>query len=167
MDWYRVIYVFEESRSFYIFFCTEHRPISWDFCRKQCKLSEVNNFFITFKISIHNTRQHSVWGTQNCAYILRSDNKGKMLALIIAQLYYRVSHEMTPDTCWSNVIVYLFYHAERSIGTYQESLWNETSIYFIAIAPCGLARDLAFNTKHLRITLPDGSPGFQTLTEIR
>ncbi len=50
---------------------------------------------------------------------------------------------------------------------------KQASILFIissvhdAIAACGLARDLAFNTKHLRITLPEGSPGFQTLTEIR
>ena len=31
----------------------------------------------------------------------------------------------------------------------------------------GLARDLAFNTRHLGITFADGGPGFETLTEIR
>ena len=36
-----------------------------------------------------------------------------------------------------------------------------------ADAASGLARDLAFNTKHLGITLADGGPGFETLTEIR
>jgi hypothetical protein len=36
-----------------------------------------------------------------------------------------------------------------------------------ADAASGLARDLAFNTKHLGITLADGGTGFETLTEIR
>ena len=50
---------------------------------------------------------------------------------------------------------------------------KHTSILFVmtsvhnADAASGLARDLAFNTKHLGITLADGGPGFETLTEIR
>ena len=50
---------------------------------------------------------------------------------------------------------------------------KHTSILFVmtsvhnADAASGLARDLAFNTKHLGITLADGGLGFETLTEIR
>jgi hypothetical protein len=36
-----------------------------------------------------------------------------------------------------------------------------------ADAASGLARDLEFNTKHLGITLADGGPDFEILTEIR
>ena len=52
---------------------------------------------------------------------------------------------------------------------------KHTSILFVitsvhnADAASGLARDLAFNTKHLGITLANVGPGFETyaLTEIR
>ena len=49
---------------------------------------------------------------------------------------------------------------------------KHTSILFVitsvhnADAASGLARDLAFNTKYLGITLANGGPGFETLTLI-